>query len=178
MKSLVIQVVRKHGLAVLCCTVLAACSADRKSVDVLDLLMPLPADLGVERIQHKSVLVPDGRATSPDAQRALQALAPQGITSSAYFKYLPAQGAYRVRINVFTDEKALQAAWVRRYPDDIRAQGRPLDLGDEGFAVGEAVVFRLAGTMVEISAADEASALEAFARRYADWVAQQLRGGR
>lgn len=154
----------------------AACE-NSPQPDVLAMLMPAPASFEVQKIEHKSVLVPDDRGLGAQSEQDMQVLNAQGISSSAYFKYWREAGqAYKVRINVYTDPQACERGWDKRFPADTLSASRSLGLGDESFySEPRMAAFRIGPTLVEMTSSKGAPRLDEFARAYAAHVIAQYR---
>lgn len=167
---------QKHYTLVLAIGFLVCACSRAPAPDVLDLLMPLDQAAGVQRIQHKSVLVPDRRGVGAQSPQDMAALEGQNIQSSAYFKYwLDDKRAYKVRINVYSDAKARRAGWNRRYPPETLTRADSLGLGETSFLQDDKIGgFASHTALVEISGSKGAKNLEAFIRRYAAYVEQQF----
>lgn len=143
--------------------------------DVLDLMLPKAEDFGVQRIQHKSVLVPDKRGVGAQSAEAMAVLTAQNIQSSAYFKYwLNDKQAFKVRINVYSDAKARDASWTLRYPADSLQGTQSLEVGERSFLKADKIgAFAVSNAVVEISSSKGAENLEGFIRAYASYVQAQ-----
>lgn len=143
--------------------------------DVLELMLPDASEFGVQRIEHKSVLVPDQRGVGAQSAQDMAVFKASQIESSAYFKYwLNERQAYKVRINVYTDKPAREAGWLKRYPPATLQATRSLGLGEVSFLQGDKIgAFAIQQALVEISSSKGADQLEAFMRAYAAHVEAQ-----
>jgi hypothetical protein len=167
---------RERLLAALLGLLLVACNRATPP-QAIALVMPAPAEFNIAVIEHKSVVnAPDPASSSGADSTDIALLRREHIASSGYFKYrLNGRGAYKVKLNVFTDGKFMEQSWERRYPADIRTQGQPLEGLDRGFILGaQAAAFTQGPVMLEITATDGAPRLAEFVAAYRRYLTTRL----
>ncbi len=129
-------------------------------------MTPTPAS-GVEKVEIKSVI---------RASQAPELFEGEGLVSSAYYKYWKADdSAYKVRLNVYTSESALEQGWNKRFPAETLEGVQPLTGGVNGFVQAEKIgAARVGPVLVEIATSKQPGGLRDFLVEYAGYVDQVL----
>lgn len=159
---------------------LAACS--RPPASVADLRLPVDGHPGLAEASVRAEIIDGAAGQLPKEQETAELLRKSGLTGTASYRYRlapPGRGRYKVRIDLFVDEARARENWATRHMPEALAMTEPFAVGDEGWIWRDQMAgFRIGRAIIEIRAADKATGMPDFARRYAVFAQEALaRGG-
>jgi hypothetical protein len=156
----------------------AAGVAAGAAVTAADLQLPAEAHPGVTAVTVRALGVDDPTIPDERATPEIRALRLSGQLSAANYRYRfggDHPGQIKVRVDVFRDAATATEQFRRRHLPEALAQTKPLDAGEDGyFYEDDYAGFRSGPVVVELHATGADGELPAFARRYAELVAERL----